>query len=153
MDHVAIMKKSWRLLPKILAGEKTIESRWYQTKHVPWDKIGAGDTIYFKNSAEPVTAKAKVSEVLQFQDLTPATVGKILDEYGAQDGIPKGKSPKFFELFKNKKYCLLIFLKEVQRIKPFNVNKSGFGAMSAWISVGQIEGLKRQTRSKTTNRT
>ena len=25
MDHVAIMQKSWGLLPKILSGEKTIE--------------------------------------------------------------------------------------------------------------------------------
>lgn len=138
MDHVAIMKKSWGLLPKILSGEKTIESRWYQTKRAPWNKITAGDTIYFKNSGEPVTARATVSCVLQFPDLTPERVKSILDQYGREDGIQKGESQKFFELFKNKKYCLLIFLKDAQSVKSFNVNKSGFGAMAAWITVDKV---------------
>jgi len=30
MQHIAIMKKSWRLTEKILAGEKTLETRWYK---------------------------------------------------------------------------------------------------------------------------
>ena len=54
MDHVAIMNKSWGLIPKILSGSKTIESRWYKTKRTPWDKIAKGDTVYFKNSGEQV---------------------------------------------------------------------------------------------------
>ncbi len=39
MDHVAVMKKSWGLVPKILAGEKICESRWYKSKRPPWDII------------------------------------------------------------------------------------------------------------------
>ncbi|MEI7477466.1 MAG: hypothetical protein WCJ81_02865 [bacterium] len=41
MDHVAIMKKSRKLIPKIVSGEKTIESRWYQTKRAPWNTVHA----------------------------------------------------------------------------------------------------------------
>ena len=58
MDHVATMRKSWEFLPKILSGEKTIESRWLKNKSVPWGRVCIGDTIYFKNTGEPVTAKA-----------------------------------------------------------------------------------------------
>ena len=32
MEHVAIMKKSWGLIEKILSEEKTAESHWYKTK-------------------------------------------------------------------------------------------------------------------------
>lgn len=52
MHHVAIMKPSWKLIPKILSGEKTIESRWYQTRRAPWNGIAAGDVVYFKDSGE-----------------------------------------------------------------------------------------------------
>ena len=68
-DHIAIMKKSWNLTEKILTREKTIESRWYKNKYPPWDKIKPAETIYFKNSGEPVTIKTKVEKVLQFSDL------------------------------------------------------------------------------------
>ena len=38
MEHLAIMKKSWKLLPKILKGEKKIEARWYVSRVCPWNK-------------------------------------------------------------------------------------------------------------------
>ena len=65
--HVAIMRRSWGLLEKILSGEKTIESRWYMQKSEPWESIDAGDIIYFKNSGAPVTLSASVDKVLQFE--------------------------------------------------------------------------------------
>lgn len=142
MDHVAIMKKSWGLLPRILSGEKKIESRWYKVKAAPWGKIGAGETIYFKNSGEPVTVKAKVDKVKVYADLTPGKVRQILKDYARDDGIEAEDIKVFYERFKSKKYCLLIFLKDPQKIKPFQINKKGFGAMAAWISVERVEKIK-----------
>lgn len=131
--HVAIMKKSWGLLPKILTGEKTIESRWYLNKSRPWGNISAGETVYFKNSGEAVTVKAKVHKVLEFKNLTPKKVKEILEKYKIGD---------FYENFKNKKYCILVFLKNPKKVKPFNINKSGFGAMSAWITIDNIDTIR-----------
>jgi ASC-1-like (ASCH) protein len=144
MEHIAIMKKSWGLTDKILNGQKKIESRWYAVKYKPWDGIKIGETIYFKDSGEPVRIKAEVSKVVQFSDLTPAKVKEILEKYGKDDGIEKGKIPKFFERFKDKKYCLLIFLKNPTAIKPFNIDKTGFGAMSAWIMVEDISSMVKK---------
>lgn len=140
---MAIMKKSWGLTEKILTGEKNIESRWYQTKHIPWDKIKALDEVYFKNSGEPVTIKANVEKVLQFSNLTSAKVKEILEQYGKDDGIEKEKIQDFFEIFKDKKYCILIFLKNPEKIKPFEINKKGFGAMAAWITVDALAQIQR----------
>lgn len=78
MDHVAIMKKSWGFLPVILSGEKTIESRWYLNRAVPWGRINAGDRVYFKDSGQPVSAVAHVAKVLQFENVTPRRIRDIL---------------------------------------------------------------------------
>jgi len=143
MEHLAIMRKSWGLTDKILNGQKKIESRWYSVKHKPWDSIKKGETVYFKDSGGPVRIKAMVSRVMQFAELTPKKVKEILDVYGGDDGIGEEKIPEFFELFKNKKYCILIFLKNPTGINPFNIDKAGFGVMSAWISIDSVSKLKK----------
>ncbi len=142
MDHVAIMKKSWGLTEKILDGRKKIESRWYKMRHKPWDRIKAGDAVYFKNSGEQVCLKSEVLKVMQFSDLNAEKVKSILDEYGSDDGIEKADFLEFFERFKDKKYCILIFLKNPVRIEPFEIDKKGFGAMAAWMTVNDINDIK-----------
>ena len=138
------MKKSWGLTEKILSGQKTIESRWYANRSVPWDKIAAGDTVYFKNSGELVTIKATVGKVLQFSELTPKIVQELLYKYGHDDGLEQSEIPRFFQIFKDKKYSILIFLKDVSSVAPFEINKRGFGAMAAWISVDRVSTLKKR---------
>jgi len=46
-------------------------------------------------------------------------------------------------MFKDKNYCILIFLKNPIGIKPFEIDKTGFGAMSAWIIAKNISKVKR----------
>jgi len=142
------MKKSWGLTEKILSGEKKIESRWYMAKCAPWDRIKAGETVYFKNSGEPITIKAKVTKVLQFSDLNQGKVRQILAKYGKDDGLELAQLADFFDLFKNKRYCLLIFLKNPVKIKPFQINKKGFGMMSAWICVKNVSQIKKPLSTK-----
>jgi len=142
MEHLAIMKKSWGLTQKILIGKKTIESRWYKTKYPPFDKVKVGDAVYFKDSGEPVKLKAEVSEVKQFSGLNPIKVRSILEEYGKRDGIEKQNFDEFFDMFKNKKYCILIFLRNPVAVKPFKIKKKGYGSMSSWIRINKIDDIK-----------
>ena len=147
MDHLAIMHKSWNLTQKILSGKKKIESRWYKSKCAPWNKIKKGETIYFKDSGESVAIKAKVAKIIQFSDLNSKKVKEILEKHGSELGIEKKDLLKFFKRFKNKKYSILIFLKKPQKIKPFKVDKTGFGIMSSWICVEDINKIKRLPKS------
>ncbi len=143
MEHLAIMKKSWSLIPKILTGEKKIESRWYRARYSPWNKIKSGDIVYFKDSGGPVNVKAIVNKVIQFSDLSSVKVKEILEKYGKRDGLGISDIPRFFKMFKDKKYCILVFLKNPTKLKkPFNINKKGYGMMSAWISVDNINEIK-----------
>lgn len=146
MEHLAIMRKNWGLTRKILDGKKKIESRWYSVKYRPWGRIKKGEIIYFKDSGSPVQFKVEVKKVIQFSGLTPQKVYNILKKYGDADGIDKQEIPEFFERFKNKKYCILIFLKKPIGVKYFDINKVGYGAMSSWITVKSIKKIKIPTK-------
>jgi len=105
-------------------------------------RIKNSETIYFKDSGKPVSIKAKVEKIITFSNLTPKKIKQILKKYAKDDGIDKNQLSKFFKRFKDKKYCLLIFLKEPKKIKPFYINKKGFGMMSAWLVVEDINKIK-----------
>ncbi|NTV31317.1 hypothetical protein HGA91_05070 [candidate division WWE3 bacterium] len=140
-DHVAIMNKSWGLTEKIRSGEKQIESRWYKHRYRPWNEVESGDTIYFKDTGEPVKLAASVSRVIQFEDLAPQKVTQILAEYGKADGISDDQLGHYINLFSSKRYCILIFLSNVRDVHPFFINKAGFGSMAAWITVSHIQSI------------
>ncbi len=138
MEHLAILSKQSKLLAKILSGEKSIESRWYKFKKTPYQNIAAGDIIYFKESGEAVTAKASVSKVLFFDSLNENKIRNIFQEYGRRLGVPAS----YAEKVKGKKFCSLIFLSNVEEVEPFQINKKGYGMMSAWITVDKIEKIR-----------
>lgn len=130
------MKKSWNMIPKILSGEKTIESRWYQAKRAPWNGIEKGDTVYFKNSGEPVTASATVSAVMQFTIEELRDAEKIIKKYGKKICLPEDNLNAWRPV---PKYCILIFLEHPVAVEhPFQIDKAGFGAPAAWLSVPDI---------------
>ncbi len=141
-DHVAIMKKSWNLLTKIISGEKTIESRWYKCRFAPWDRIEKSDYVYFKNSGEKVKVKARVKRVLQFEDLNKEKIEEILEDYGDDICLNNKKYNKYYF---ERKYCILIFLENVEEIvKPFSIDKRGYGNASAWLVVEDINNIKKK---------
>ena len=145
MDHVAIMKKSWGLLPKIITGEKTVESRWYKAKVAPWDRIGEGDTLYFKDSGAPITLKTKVIKVLQFEVESDGEALDIMKRF-AQRNLGVSKIPRgVLNYILEKHYAILVFFDAVEEIEPFEIDKTGFGMMCAWISVPDVDGIKKRT--------
>ena len=142
MDHIAIMQKSWGFTEKIATGQKVIESRWYNIKYAPWGRISSGDSIYFKNTDEPITIQAEVEKVLNFSNLTPEKVQTIFEHYSKELGLDESDILRFFEMFKHKRYCILIYLKDAHHIQPFEINKQGFGTMSSWLSVESIAKIR-----------
>ncbi|MCL5680373.1 MAG: hypothetical protein M1465_03485 [Candidatus Marsarchaeota archaeon] len=142
MEHVAILKKSWGFTKKILDGRKTVESRWYTTKKAPWGCIKEGDIVYFKDSGEPVTIKTTVAKVERYENLNEQKVKDLLKIIHKAVGIDDREVDNYAQLFRKKKYCILIHLKNPLGVAPFNINKKGFGLMYAWISVDNVDRIK-----------
>ncbi|RJR27200.1 hypothetical protein C4561_02815 [candidate division WWE3 bacterium] len=149
MDHVAILRrakisKNDNLLGDILIGSKTIESRWYVNKIIPWNKIQKGESVYFKESGCPVTVSATVEGVLQFDSLTPDLIEKLIEKYGKR--IAPNSNLAGFKMWGRKqvkkRYCILVFLKNVKKIESFNINKKGFGNSAAWLTVNDINEIR-----------
>ncbi len=125
MNHVAIMNKKFGdLIPKILSGEKKIESRWSKNKIAPWNRVKTGDRIYFKNSGGPVVVMAIAGKVRQFEK---SDFGKARQLFPVPNEWVRGKN-----------YCVLIWLKNPKKVSPFRINKSGFGSAAAWLCIGDI---------------
>lgn len=142
MVHVAIMKKSWGLVDKIISGEKIIETRWYKNKAKPYKDVKESEVIYFKDSGGPVRAKAIIAKVEKFEDLDNEKIGILMKRFSKFD-LGVEKIPKEIEEYiKDKRYALIIYLKDVKEIQPFKINKKGFGLMSAWITVSSINEIK-----------
>lgn len=141
MDHVAILSKKYNFLDKIISGKKTIESRWYVNRIAPWNKIKKRDIVYFKNSGEPIKAKASVKKVLQF-DLKNKKIKDILLEFGKDIGFNPNSYNEWIKIYKNKNYCILVFLENPVKIKPFNINKKSYGTSSAWLCVSNINKIR-----------
>jgi hypothetical protein len=137
MEHVAILKDPFFSL--ILSGEKTIESRWYKTRRVPYNNIRRREVVYLKKSGCKVSAKARASHVLFFDSLDEKKIAAIIDKYGDKIKLQQKDVTKYAGL----RYCTLIFLEDVQKIEPFAIDKKGFGNMSAWISVSSIKEIKK----------
>jgi ASC-1-like (ASCH) protein len=142
MDHVAIMKKSWGLTSKIVDGSKTIETRWYKNRSAPWDRVKKGDMIYFKDSGESVSVKATVSKVEQYSDLDDSQIRQILSKYGSRDLGTEEIPAEIRDYVYGKKYGIVIFLEDAEPVEPFEIDKAGFGAMSAWLCVDDINDIK-----------
>ncbi|MDD3661657.1 MAG: hypothetical protein PHG63_01200 [Candidatus Dojkabacteria bacterium] len=139
------MKKSWHLLPKIQSGEKTVETRWYRTKRCPWDKIRKGDTIFFKDSGEPVTLKSHACSVEYMTPQTEAQRIAIMKSVIRQDLCCSHIPEDVRTYISNKRYCIIIHLTEPQPVRPFHIDKTGFGAQSAWLCLDDIRRIKRKS--------
>ncbi|MBI4895137.1 MAG: hypothetical protein HY831_01460 [Candidatus Aenigmarchaeota archaeon] len=135
------MNKKWKLIDKILSGKKTIESRWYISKRAPWNRIKRGDIVYFKDSSCPVTAMAYVEDVKQVSDLDSDKIKLIVGEYGGEGKICLTNIENSIKWVSGKRYCVLIFLKDPRKVKPFNIDKKGFGNACAWICVNDVRTL------------
>lgn len=87
-----------------------------------------------------MTAKAQTERILQFENLNDETVCQIIENYGKSIALIEKDPAKWFH---KQKYCILIFLKNPEPIDPFPIDKTGFGMASAWMTVGDINQVKK----------
>ena len=75
--------------------------------------------MYFKNASGPVIAVAEIEKVRQFEK---KDFDKARELFPTADEWARGKN-----------YCVLMWLKNPKKVKPFKIDKSGFGSAAAWL--------------------
>ncbi len=110
MIHVAILHRTH--LQRLLAGEKSIESRLAKTAREPWERVEPGERIFFKQSGGPFRATALADHILYVSDLTPARVADLRREYNHAIG----GDDDYWRAKKHSRYATLIWLRDVEPI-------------------------------------
>lgn len=139
--HLAILKRPY--LEAILAGRKTIESRFARTRRAYFGRVGAGDKIFLKVSSGPVCATATVADVKNFENLTPKRIFELKQQYNRQIC----GSDEYWQSKADSKFGFLGWLGDVKPIEPVRINKKDW---RAWVVLTEREnfGLLDTTASR-----
>jgi ASC-1-like (ASCH) protein len=128
--HLVILKKPY--LDAILAGQKSIESRFAKTKHHAIGDVLPGDKLFLKVSSGPVCAIATVATVKNFENLTSKQIIEIKKQYNhyiiGSDEYWRSKS--------DCRFGFLVWLEDVKSIKPVRINKKDW---RAWVVLTEKE--------------
>ena len=123
-SHLVVLKRPY--LDAILAGRKTVESRFMKTERAPFGKIATGDRLFFKASSGPVRATGRAGKVMDFENLTPKRVERIKRTY---NGRIVG-SEEYWAEKSGSKCGVLVWLEEVKAIEPVWIDKRDW---RAWV--------------------
>ncbi len=107
-QHIAILQRQY--LDLILSGIKTVESRLTGNALAPYNKIQPGQRIYFKQSAGPFRATAIADTIDFYDNLTPAKLRKLYDQYNAR---VCGSEDYWFITKAKAKYATFVTLRDV----------------------------------------
>lgn len=133
MEHLAILEPKY--FKKIENGTKTIESRWsVDSKVKPYHDrkaVKVGETIYFKPTGGPVSLKATIAKTYFEDKLSKKRIKELLKKYGEKIGVDSS----YYKEIKDKKYCSLLFIKNITSI-PSKKYKRSYG--NAWFTEPKI---------------
>jgi len=122
--HLVILKKPY--LDAIMAGQKTVESRFTRTRHSFFGQVQAGDKLFLKVSSGPVCAVATVAAVKYFENLTPQQIGDIKRRYNHYICADE----QYWQSKADCRFGFLIRLENVEMIEPRHINKKDW---RAWV--------------------
>jgi ASC-1-like (ASCH) protein len=128
--HLVILKKSY--LDAILAGRKTVESRFYQTSQKWLSQIAPGDKLFLKASSGPVLATAIVDKVKVYDNLDSVQIEQIKEKHNKQilgDEL-------YWKQKENARFGLLCRLTDVSPINPRFIRKFDW---RAWVVLSKTE--------------
>ena len=128
--HLVILKKSY--LDLVLAGRKTVESRFYRTGHKWLAQVSTGDKLFLKASSGPVMATATVAAVKNFDNLSCRQITELKEQYNQNIAGDE----QYWQDKMNSRFGILVWLKDVSPIAPRFITKADW---RAWVVLTQKE--------------
>jgi hypothetical protein len=115
--HLAVMREPY--LSYVLAGRKSMESRFARVQAPPYGRVGAGDLLFLKEVGGPVTALTVVAAA-DFYVLDPPSFERLRDRFAA---ALCADDPEFWEERRHARFASLMRLGQVLPIEPLAVGK------------------------------
>lgn len=140
MDHIVYLDAQADELENLLAGKKTMIVRGAAGRKLPYGRVNLGDMLYFLNNNGKglVQARAKVCQIINSEPLTPEASQKLLADH--QDTLKLTEKQQ--QRWSGKRYLVLITIEAIQKLEPFQIDRSGYGNMDDWLPVGDINSVK-----------
>lgn len=128
--HLVVMREPY--LGRVLAGTKTIESRFLRVRAAPYGVVAPGERLLLKRAGGPVVAEATAAAVRQYADLTPDQIDALLKEHASGLRL----DDDFAARARGCRYAVLIWLADVRRLAaPLRVEKRD---RRAWVRLDDI---------------
>lgn len=128
--HLAIFVEPF--LDHVLAGRKTVESRFASRRFAPYGRVCRGDVILLKRSSGPISGICEVTDVW-FYRLDPISLGGIRTTFAealcAQD-------PSFWHARTAASFATLMRITSVQPLTPFSYEKRD---RRGWVVLKQAQ--------------
>ena len=142
MDHVVYLDARANELDNLLHGKKSMVLRGATGRKLPYGRVQVGDTLYFinNNSEGMIKATAEVFNVINSEKMDKETSISLIKKF--QDKLQL--TEKQFQRWAGKRYIVLVEIKNVIEIKPFQFNRDDFkNKMDDWLIFEKIESIKK----------
>ena len=142
MNHIVYLDAKANEMERILTNKKTMIIRGATGRKIPYGLVNNGDILFFiKNNAEGmIKAKAEVFNVINSNKMDKETSISLINKF--QDKLQL--TEKQFNRWAGKRYIVLVEIKNVKEIKPFQFNRDVFkNKMDDWLLFENIESIKK----------
>ena len=115
--HLAVMHEPY--LSYVLAGRKSVESRFSRHRVAPFDQVGLGDLLLLKSQSGPVTGVARVAHVDSYR-LDPVIWASIRNRFSAALCVT---DERFWVERREARYATLMRLTAALAVEPLVLEK------------------------------
>ena len=140
MDHVVYVDEKAEELPAILSGAKTMIIRGATGGKIPHRRVNPDDVLYLieNDGTGQIRAKAQVVSVFNSEKVTKDGSISLVEEHQDKLNLTSAQS----QWWAGKRYLVLIVIRAAKKVKPFKIDRSGYGNMDDWLPVGNIGKVK-----------
>jgi len=142
MDHVVYLDAKANEFDNLLNGKKKMIIRGATGRKIPYGKVENGDRLYFiNNNAEGmIKARAQASCVINSEKMDKDTSIKLVKANQNKLQLTADQ----FKKWAGKRYIVLIEVKDIEEIEPFQFNRDNFkNRMDDWLSIENIDVVKK----------
>ena len=140
MDHVVYLDANAKELDLLLSNTKRMIIRGATGRKMPYGRVSQDDILYFinNNTEGIILAKAKVKSVFNSDKMSESESAQLINNHQEKLQLTK----KQYERWAGKRYLVLIEISEVEKVEPFQIDKSDYGNMDDWLPVENIDKVR-----------